>query len=302
MSEGFPCFNSWGVKKASCLCVLFLWASLSALLIQRFQWISNSARNALMLKRGAGWRGGLKHPCKLGAQHTRVFWGEMSNSRLVFDAFPNKYVKIKMCVKWSVWDTRVQHCSLCLPVRLIRSVPVLSSHTSVRKEKPDAQTWLIALLCGAKHYRHTAELSSGPPGAPNKYQSPDKSTVLFFPFYKSQFKERSWVPPSASCNGHEMNWCLRWSYSAAAPSQHANMAPKKPSTDWARRRRPVGPSPSANKTAPKLIPLSVWRYDVGVTWQQGCKKIDTVLHAKTNCEAYMVAIVAFASFNTPIGL
>lgn len=168
MSEGFPCFNSWGVEKASCYVSSFL--SFSLCIINPMLSM-NFKQRVLRFDAGErdGWWRGLKHPHELRAQHTRAFWEETSNlswSLMQFwilwkKKFKTHYLKL-------LKDVCMQQCSLCLPVMQIRTIPALSFHLPVRKELEAKR--LIKLLCSVSHYSHTAELSSSPPVAPNKYQ------------------------------------------------------------------------------------------------------------------------------------
>lgn len=164
----------------------------------------------------------------------------MSNLRLVFDAVLN-----------FVWDMCVQRWRLCLPVRLIRMIPVLSFHLSVRKNPRSETTYQIALPCLTLQSHRWALFR--PPRSSKQISEPDKSTVLFFPVTNPSSKRR------AESLHQPLVMAMKWTgacagATAAAPSQHANVAPWKPA-----QRRP-------NKTALKLI----W-------WSYSCLLLDIML-------------------------
>lgn len=75
-------------RKHHVTCPLF-WASLAALLIQCFQWISNSVRCALMLPRSMSGARVWNIHTNSKTQHSCAFWEEKSNLGLVFDAVLN---------------------------------------------------------------------------------------------------------------------------------------------------------------------------------------------------------------------
>ena len=185
MSEGFPCFNSWGVKKASCYVSSFL--SFSFCIINPM--LSMNFKQCVLcfdaVERDGWWwetwsiLASSEHNTTTPFGKECLIWGCL-------------WCNSEFCRKKKilVWDMCVQPCSLYLPVRLIRTIPAFSFHLSVRKKTLTWNlTYLVALWCLTLQSHRRALFR--PPCSSKQISEPDKSTVLFFPVTNPSSKRRA---------------------------------------------------------------------------------------------------------------
>ncbi len=142
----------------------------------------------------------------------------MSYLKLVFDAILNLKRELELC------ESGIQHCSLCLPDRLIRTIQHLLSLFICQEKTWSEVTYQNSLWCLTLQSRRWALFR--PPCSSKQISQPDKSTVLFFPVTNPSSKRRakSLHQPLVMA----MKWtCACFGATVAASSQHTNVASKK---------------------------------------------------------------------------
>lgn len=207
----------------------------------------------------------------------------MSNLRLAFDAILN-FVKKK--------KKTLDVCEICTYVLQFMFTcqanqnETWSLFSFVCQEKMRSEaTYQIALPCLTLQSHRWALFR--PPRSSKQISEPDKSTVLFFPVTNPSSKRR------AESLHQPLVMAMKWTgacvgATAAAPSQHANVAPEKPA-----QRRP-------NKTALKLIWLSYSCLLLDIMLMQHCstvaKRLILYYTQRPTAKAAIYSL-AFASFN-----